>query len=436
MHKVILVDDEIYTRTGLRNLINWEACGFQVVDEADNGEDALALIEEQQPDLVITDIRMPVMDGLELIRLARERIAAPPSFIIISGYDDFAYAQQAVRYGVADFILKPIDEKVLEPTLRQLNDKLLKAKQAKSQSEQLYNERFVPLMIKGEATDEAIAEWLKDRGMTAEGGFRYVLAEVNDVHPWREDGLSLQPGTVRAGIGRALKELLSLKQDPYIHEHSKRSGFILPMASLDADQLDIARFAGKLQTLLSDRLQTPVYIYVGKPVRHLRELGRSYESATNASLFKFIEESPIVYDRLANLNLNYVDLDQSLSDRLIEQIEEYDLPAVQKSIDVIFKEFQNQRYAPEAVKLAIHHCATGIIKIMTRMEINKSEVPSLQSILAWQDLALTPEELKRMFAKFISESAEALSKHRKESVKGSIQKVKAYIESNYHENIS
>ncbi len=68
LHRAIVVDDEIFTRKGLLQLMDWEACGFEVVGEADNGEDALELIGSVHPDLVITDIRMPVLDGLELIR--------------------------------------------------------------------------------------------------------------------------------------------------------------------------------------------------------------------------------------------------------------------------------------------------------------------------------------------------------------------------------
>src|SRR5690606_25453685 len=110
LHSVVLVDDEVYTRKGLIKLIDWESCGFRITGEADNGEDALELIRTTNPDLVITDIRMPVLDGLGLIQQLIEEDEEPPVFVIISGYDDFSYAQQAVRYGVHDFILKPIDE--------------------------------------------------------------------------------------------------------------------------------------------------------------------------------------------------------------------------------------------------------------------------------------------------------------------------------------
>lgn len=103
LHRAIVVDDETFTRKGLLQLMDWQACGFEIVGEADNGEDALELISRIHPDLVITDIRMPVLDGLELIRSVLEQSTEHPAFIILSGYSDFAYAQQAIRYGVHDF---------------------------------------------------------------------------------------------------------------------------------------------------------------------------------------------------------------------------------------------------------------------------------------------------------------------------------------------
>ncbi|XEC93971.1 response regulator [Paenibacillus tarimensis] len=124
MNRVILVDDEMFARKGLSNLIPWDRYGYEIVGEAENGEEALEIIQKYNPDLVITDIRMPVLDGLELIRQAKQLNTAPPQFIIVSGYDDFKYAQQAVRFGVQDFILKPVDEEELVSTLQRISGAL------------------------------------------------------------------------------------------------------------------------------------------------------------------------------------------------------------------------------------------------------------------------------------------------------------------------
>ncbi|MBB6670700.1 response regulator [Cohnella nanjingensis] len=122
MYKVLLVDDEVYVRTGLRRLIPWKEIGYEICGEAGNGAAAMEMILTHRPDLVITDIRMPVLDGLELIRRSAEAGRPSVAFLIMSGHEDFKYAQMAVRYGVSDYLLKPVDEDELQAALRKLTN--------------------------------------------------------------------------------------------------------------------------------------------------------------------------------------------------------------------------------------------------------------------------------------------------------------------------
>lgn len=99
MYKVVLADDETIALEGLRTLTDWEELGFEVCGACENGEEALAAIIRSSPDLVITDIRMPEIDGLELIRRVRSLDMEQPVFIVLSGYGEFEYARTAIRYG-------------------------------------------------------------------------------------------------------------------------------------------------------------------------------------------------------------------------------------------------------------------------------------------------------------------------------------------------
>ncbi|RIX59645.1 response regulator [Paenibacillus nanensis] len=105
MLNVIIVDDELLMRIGLKSMIPWEEHGFVITGEAQNGKEALELAQRQAPDLIITDIKMPVMDGLELIRKASSGYPAC-QFIILSCLDEFQYAQEAVRLGATDYLIK------------------------------------------------------------------------------------------------------------------------------------------------------------------------------------------------------------------------------------------------------------------------------------------------------------------------------------------
>jgi two-component system response regulator YesN len=109
MYSLLIVDDERWVRQGLRSTIDWQAEGIEVLGEAEDGEEALKLIELQIPDIIITDIKMPRMDGLALIETVSNR-KLPTKIVIISGYSDFSFAQKALRCGASDYVLKPIEE--------------------------------------------------------------------------------------------------------------------------------------------------------------------------------------------------------------------------------------------------------------------------------------------------------------------------------------
>lgn len=108
MYKVLLVDDEKYISRGLEMGVDWKSINVNTIYTAQNGVQALSLIHKKKPDVVVTDIRMPGMNGLELIQAAKAVYPDLP-FIILSGYPDFAYAQKALQYGVFRYLLKPFD---------------------------------------------------------------------------------------------------------------------------------------------------------------------------------------------------------------------------------------------------------------------------------------------------------------------------------------
>lgn len=123
MHKVFVVDDEIVIREGIRNAFPWEESGFALSGEAPDGEIALSMLQDIKPDILITDIKMPFMDGLTL---CRKIVHTMPwvHVVILSGYDDFAYAKQAISLGVKEYLLKPVSAVELEKVLRRIGQSI------------------------------------------------------------------------------------------------------------------------------------------------------------------------------------------------------------------------------------------------------------------------------------------------------------------------
>ncbi len=123
MYTIVVADDEEDLRRTIIRKIDWESIGFQVVGEAENGVEALELVTKNEPDLLLTDIRMPFISGLELARQVRE-VRPSTQIAFLSGYDDFSYAQEAIRYNIISYLLKPISLEELSENLRQIKEKL------------------------------------------------------------------------------------------------------------------------------------------------------------------------------------------------------------------------------------------------------------------------------------------------------------------------
>ncbi len=175
MLKVLLVDDEAMARVGLRSTFDWEGNGFCFIGEASNGKKAMEWIENEEVDILITDIAMPVMDGLELTRLARQRCPWI-KVLLLSCHNDFEYVREGIRLGASDYLLKP----TLEPEeLKQILDKIKEEVYKERNQQHLLNrlkeqeetdrrmkleKMLVKLLAREEAPDQALPlPWLNDR---------------------------------------------------------------------------------------------------------------------------------------------------------------------------------------------------------------------------------------------------------------------------------
>ncbi len=139
MLKVFLVEDESIVREGLKKNIPWQEYGYQFMGEASDGEMALPMIRKIRPDVLITDIKMPFMDGLALSQIVTQEIP-DIRIIIISGYDEFEYAQRAIRVGVEQYLLKPITRGGLRKVLLEIREKIETEKEQKNYLETFQNE--------------------------------------------------------------------------------------------------------------------------------------------------------------------------------------------------------------------------------------------------------------------------------------------------------
>lgn len=244
MLKVLFADDEPLMLEGLRFLVDWEELDFEICGEALDGEDALQLIHSKEPDLVITDVRMPVIDGLELIRRTYES-SLRPRFIIFSGYADFEYAKRALKYGVANYLTKPLDERELTEALLAVKEQIGQERKSSMRREALaalVQADTVSRLLMRENTGEELADGLKTLGISPGSGLCCVL-----VHATQPDSALIRSRLAAVNGKRALHCITAY---PF-PAGSRKHGYLLvaPPEGPELDPALVGRWIREMRTL-------------------------------------------------------------------------------------------------------------------------------------------------------------------------------------------
>ncbi|HIW33969.1 MAG TPA: response regulator [Candidatus Paenibacillus intestinavium] len=438
MYKVLLVDDEIFVRKGIIGLMNWNELQYEICGEAENGLQAIEMIEQLKPDLVIADIRMPILDGLALIKEVNERGKHRPLFIIVSGYHDFSYAQQALRYHVSDYILKPVDEKELEATLRRVASALSKKRLTTLTGEKPLNESVIETLLNTECSEEDEKQLAEALHIPVSGNYCYVIVEVHD-------------GQLRNGDYN--HELFS-QLDHLLRNITETAAYHIPIHALAKNQfgliiqMDLLKQALLTFTLeealrllrlaLVKGVEAPITLYIGAEVDRLKAIASSASSAKEVINYKFAEDGKyVIFAReVSGTPLYYFDIETAIYNNLLEQIEENNHDAYEQTIEQMFQQFRSMRFAPSAVANALTRCTIGIINIVRQMEGQEEELTLLPEILGWQKKYSRLSELQNVFLRFVQEASQYILERRGEQGKGSIEKIKKYIDNHYTENIN
>jgi two-component system response regulator YesN len=185
MYRVIFVEDEIVTREGIRDNVDWAGNGFEFAGEASDGEMALQLLRTVKPDVLITDIKMPFMDGLQLCKIVRERMPGV-QIVILSGHDEFEYAQKAIALGVKEYLLKPVTVRDLHEVLQHLSadltreraeqEKLKLLQEQVEENRAILKERFMLKLVLGAMSSSEAIE--KGQSLDLDLTARYYLVVI------------------------------------------------------------------------------------------------------------------------------------------------------------------------------------------------------------------------------------------------------------------
>ena len=293
--KVFLVEDEMVIRRGIKNSIDWEKEGYIFCGEASDGELAYPMIIKEKPDILITDIRMPFMDGLELCKLVKKELPNI-KILILSGYDEFDYAKEAIRLGVTEYLLKPISSGKLLEALNGVSESIRREKEDKDlvrkymeetrENTEHEKQKFFEQMIAGNLSMADALETGKKYEMNLSAGmynlllFRFTLGEEN-----RKSGELL--GEAEYAIEKLTERL------EYVFEFQRGvEGWAFLLMADNEEQMSerVKELSKDLEEIMKNYSTIAYFGGIGQPVARLRELEESFREAERALAARFTME--------------------------------------------------------------------------------------------------------------------------------------------------
>ncbi|XEC95616.1 response regulator [Paenibacillus tarimensis] len=442
MYKVLLVDDERQVRNGLKAKLQWEQLGFELCGEAVNGQAALDEIDRLHPHLVISDIRMPVMNGIELLRRCAE-LYPEIRFIVLSGYDEFDYVKAALQCGARDYLLKPVIRKELANRLKQIKLELDEHHQrfAKEQeirrvleySRQKLLEQFWLQAVRGSNRSKDWEEEAERCGLTdlleAHTKVRFVTVEIKDIR----NGMpgSIPDALLWLAAYLMTGELLQLwGEEAYVFRDTAEPPLIYIAARCDmfGDETLAhwlrTEYEPQLQTMLKVRAQ----IGIGDTVSGPNEWRKGYLS----SRVHWMQQSPAgVPDTKADQQqMEWFDLLPMTEKQLTSAIMECDLHAFGQALHSVLRSevpLSYQALSVRVLRLLLFIDALAA-KVGMRLEEAHHLISGLPESLWAYHTTDKAEELLAALAKRIMDDME---REQRSGGQEAVRQVVAYLQEHY-----
>ena len=304
MLKIFLAEDEVIVRETIKRMIPWEELGFELVGEAADGEMALPLLIRQKPDLLITDIKMPFMDGLTLAKLAKKELPEL-KIVILSGYDDFNYAKQAINIGVEDYLLKPITKNALIERLSEIRSRYEHEKTQKEYYEKFQREMqayeknssrdFFEALVRGSMDMMEVYKKAEKLGVdiVAEA-YNILIFTMNSEEDFsgQKEGYS----EWEAESLEMLEEFFSGHPSAMLFRSNIFSYGVLLKGQKESIKEITKECVGKIQGILKRKeSKREWFLAVGQPVERLSQIKKSYHTASRAFSQRYLYVENILY---------------------------------------------------------------------------------------------------------------------------------------------
>lgn len=448
LYRIILVDDEEEVRKSIIKKIDWKSAGFQVVGDAENGQEALEKIEMLEPDVVLTDIRMPYMDGLTLSERIRQKYPSI-KLVIFSGFDDFDYAKQAIKLNVIEYILKPVNVEEMTAILKKIkktldeeieqrrNITILRENYRKSLP--IIREQFLNDLIRRRIPEDEAKEKLTDYMIPIIDAKKWVAAavEVEYGQICREGAPSFhqEKELIPISVCQMMKELLEKDWRVVFFTDPMEMKLVL-IAAIDQNrtQTGFITIMGNVCKEVRRVLEIPVTVGIGRGCTRLTDMPLSYQSAVEALGYKAI---------VGTGNTIYInDVEPMSPGKLIwESQDEAELLAAVKfgpqerliqAVENSLQRLNEAKVHASQIQIYMIRIINSMVRLMQQYDMDLSEVFGMEG--GYQE-GIGKVLKQEVFGEWLMKTAlrlnQVLSRERESSTQQIIEEAARYIQENY-----
>ncbi len=450
MLKVMIVDDEFYFREALKISLPWSELGFDICGEAKNGQDALEKVEELKPDIIIVDINMPIMDGLEFVQNSREK-GVNSKIIILTGHSEFNYARQAVQLGVHNYILKPVNEEELAQSLLEMK-KLIEMeasvriefdmlKQQVNDSLPLLKDKFLNDLLQGNIiiNDDDSVKKMKYLNINIRSRYRQAITieiDYEDNLDWNNEDRQLWKFAVSNIASEILSGYLTFdicydKDDRICIIAGVKEG----SSEYDSDQL-LEHKLESIREAVCKHFNFTVTIGVGNAKNELFEIAASYKESMVALKNKLTlgKNRIITYGSVSDLEIKVNLFTAEYRNQLLINMRTGEDSEVRSLISQIFGEIRRQNVRHEILSVFCIEMVSACLEFMAETGLGFKDVlhDSQLNIIEQIQLKRSINEIEAWIQEIFLNASEAFKRNRSSKTSRLIEKVKKYIEENCH----
>ena len=441
-YSVMLVDDEEEVRQAIIKRVDWESIGFRVVDFAENGEEALEKAERICPDVVMTDIQMPFMDGLTFCKKLKERISGT-KIVIFSGYDEFEYAKEAIKLEAEEYILKPIDASELREVFSRIKERLdeeMDRKRNVERLEQYYleslpllKEQFMMSLLEGRLSDtHKIKEFEISYGMRLESP--YYTAAVFRVDTGAEEQTHpLDANLLIVSVKQMIEEQL---EKEFVYRSINFLGTIVIIAMLEraTDLTAFIQAADRICKLANRVLHIDVTAGIGHLCNQLTGLHPSYEEAQAAVEYRILLEpnqAIFIQDIEPKSEERFLIGEQELQ-KIIKEIKVGTTEGLEQNIRSLTEHLKNASISLPQLQNAFTEMTVEIMRLARVYEVDIEQIEGLNidfytKIKEFNSL----DTLGNWLLSICTQLRGQIRRERTDAAKQLIDKAKQYIDENY-----